>query len=58
MEKYFENKNTNWYQCPNDVIGVNLNPITGFYSSFNEYNKTMYFKENNIPWYLNLLNLY
>ena len=30
MEKYFENyKKDTWYQMPNDVVGVAVNPITG-----------------------------
>lgn len=55
MEEYFKDKNTTWYQTPNDVISVKLNPITGFYGSFNEYSKYLYFKRSNIPWYLKLL---
>lgn len=55
MEEYFSNKKTTWYQTPDDVISVKLNPITGFYGNFNEYTKDLYFRKSNIPWYLRLL---
>ena len=55
VEEYFKNKNTTWYQTPDDVISVKLNPITGFYGSFSEYTKELYFRRTNIPWYLRLL---
>ncbi|MBE6131480.1 MAG: penicillin-binding protein [Erysipelotrichaceae bacterium] len=55
VEEYFKNKNTTWYQTPDDVISVKLNPITGFYGSFSEYTKELYFRRSNIPWYLRLL---
>ena len=55
VESYFKNKNTTWYETPDDVIKVKLNPITGFYGNFFEYTKYLYFKRTNIPWYLRLL---
>lgn len=55
IESYFKNKNTTWYTKPDDVISVYLNPITGFYGSFGDYTKPLYFKKSNIPWYLRLL---
>ncbi len=54
-EEYFQNKNTTWYNKPDDVINVTLNPITGFYGNLYEYTKDLYFKRSNIPWYLKLL---
>lgn len=57
IESYFKDKNTTWYETPDDVIAVNLNPITGFYSSFTEYSKKIFFKLSNIPWYLRLLDV-
>lgn len=54
-ESYLKNKTASWYELPNDVISIELNPITGFYSSINEYHKPMYFKRSSIPWYIELL---
>ena len=55
VESYFKNKNTTWYETPDDVISVKLNPVTGFYGTFYEYTKDLYFKRSNIPWYLRLI---
>ena len=41
-----------WYNIPDDVIGIELNPNTGFYGSFNDYVKVMYFKKDNLPWFI------
>ncbi len=57
IESYLKNKNTSWYETPNDVLSIELNPITGFYAGMNEYTKNIYFKKNNIPWYIKLLYL-
>lgn len=51
----YKNNNGTWYQIPDDVIGIDLNPLTGFYPSINEYAKTIYFKKSNIPWYIKIL---
>lgn len=40
-----------WYNVPSDVIGIEINPTTGFYAGFNEYTKIIYFKKNNLPWF-------
>lgn len=56
VEGYLDKKKTSWYDKPDDVISVRLNPITGFYSSFTEYSKDIYFVKSNIPWYIRLLN--
>ena len=29
MENYFKNKETSWYEVPNNIVGVLVNPITG-----------------------------
>ena len=55
VESYMYNKKDVWYDIPSDVIGVDLNPMTGFYPSFDEYHKYLYFRKNNIPWYIELL---
>ena len=57
IEKYFKDKETSWYDTPSDVIGIDLNPITGFYANMNEYTKNIYFKKSNIPWYIKILYL-
>lgn len=55
INNYANTNNSIWYKVPNNVIGVELNPITGFYAGLNEYSKTIYFRKNNIPWYIELL---
>ncbi len=52
---YGRTHNLGWYETPSDVIGVNLNPMTGFYPSLEQYSKPIYFKKDNIPWYVELL---
>lgn len=54
VEGYTKNKGT-WYDTPDNVISINLNPTTGFYPTFTEYNKPVYFDKSNIPWYIKLL---
>ncbi len=56
VEAYYKitNKPKTWYDTPDDVIGIEINPTTGFYASFNEYAKTMYFKKSNLPWFINI----
>ncbi len=55
IEDYLNRINSeNWYQTPNNIISVKLNPISGFYSGFNEYTTDLYFRKNNIPWYIEL----
>ena len=29
MENYFKNKTSSWYEIPEDVVGVLINPVTG-----------------------------
>jgi len=52
MEKYTSKLKNNWYQTPNDVTSIVLNPITGKLGNNNEYSKKLYFNVNNIPWYI------
>lgn len=55
IENYARRKPNTWYNAPSDVIGIDLNPMTGFYASFTDYNKPVYFRKNNIPWYIQML---
>lgn len=56
VEAYYINKEeSKWYIQPNDVIKVELNPMSGFYPSFEEYYKPVYLKQDNLPWYIRLL---
>lgn len=56
VEAYYINKEeSSWYETPSDVIGVELNPMSGFFPTFEQYYKTIYLKENNLPWYVRLL---
>lgn len=47
-------KEPSWYDVPDDVIGIELNPTTGFYGSINDYVKTIYFDKNNLPWFISM----
>ena len=55
INSYADKVNSTWYETPENIISVSLNPITGFYGEINEYIKPVYFKKNNIPWYVELL---
>ncbi|MBQ8293704.1 MAG: PBP1A family penicillin-binding protein [Bacilli bacterium] len=55
IESYLKDKHTSWYETPEGIISVDLNPMTGFYPAIGEYHKDIYFKRNNIPWYIELL---
>ena len=55
VEGYFQGRSSNWYEVPEDIISIDLNPITGFYAGFDEYHKNIYFKKSNIPWYIKFL---
>ena len=41
MEKYFEDKETSWYEMPNNVVGVLVDPISGTLVTDTEAKKTM-----------------
>lgn len=55
VEGYYHGQTGSWYDVPKDVIAIELNPMTGFYPSFTDYTKDVYFRKNNIPWYIQLL---
>lgn len=55
VEGYLYNYNSDWYDIPDDVVSIELNPLSGFYAGFDEYHKDIYFKKNNIPWYIRFL---
>lgn len=55
MEYYLNLYGSTWYEQPKIIISVELNPITGFYGEFNDYTKTLYFRKNNIPWFVEFL---
>ena len=55
INSYADDYNSTWYRTPSNIIGVKLNPVTGFYGGLNDYTKTVYFRKNNIPWYIELL---
>lgn len=43
MEAYFKDKDEAWYNIPDNVVGVLVNPITGLVASENEEKKEMFF---------------
>ena len=56
VESYLDTNHYNeWYETPENIVGVSLNPINGFYANMNQYTKTLYFRKNNIPWFIELL---
>lgn len=55
INSYAKQANSSWYKTPENIIGVELNPVTGFYAYPNDYTKIVYFRKNNIPWYIELL---
>lgn len=56
VESYYKIRHLkpSWYEVPENVIGVELSPLTGFYARLDEYTKTMYFKKSNLPWYVEM----
>ena len=49
MENYNKKYKDTWYETPNNVIGIKLNPINGKIANDNEYSKYLYFENNNLP---------
>ena len=43
MESYFKNNKPTWYNIPNNVVGVLVNPITGMVADENDTKKEMFF---------------
>ena len=60
INAYYKSTNINpsWYETPSDVISMELNPMSGFYASFGEYTKPLYFKKSNLPWFINIIDYY
>lgn len=52
MESYKPSSDS-WYEKPDDVISIKLNPVTGTVAKKNEYAKDLYFKITALPWYIN-----
>ena len=51
MEKY--NDKNYWYETPNNIVGIKLNPVTGMISEEDKYQKYLYYDINNLPEFLN-----
>lgn len=43
MEDYYKTHKTSWYEIPNNVVGVIVNPITGIIASDTDTKKEMFF---------------
>jgi len=43
METYFKDNKSSWYNIPDNVVGVLVNPITGIVADENDTNKEMFF---------------
>lgn len=43
MENYFEDHDSSWYNIPENVVGVLVNPITGIVADENDTKKEMFF---------------
>lgn len=43
MEKYLKDKEDNWYETPNNVVGVFVDPISGEVATEETKNKTLFF---------------
>ena len=41
-----------WYEPAPGVVSVKLNPISGQVATKNEFKKDIYFKDDNLPWYI------
>ena len=49
MEYYFQDKEENWYDMPNNVVGVLVNPITGKLANVNEKSVMSYYIKGTEP---------
>ena len=43
MEAYFKDHDSSWYNIPDNVVGVLVNPITGIIANENDTKKEMFF---------------
>lgn len=50
MEAYL--KGDGWYETPDTVVRIKVNPTTGMIAKANEYRKNLYFRADNLPWYI------
>ena len=51
VESYLKNKNSSWYQIPETVIGVLVDPISGEVADENTSKPTLFYYINMIYWY-------
>ena len=52
MENYNKNLPVAWYDDTDEIVTIKVNPITGLLAKSGEYEKSLYFNANNIPYYL------
>lgn len=52
VEQYNSGKTDTWYDLPDDVVPLVLNPTTGMIAEKNEYRKPLYFRADNLPWHV------
>ena len=52
VERYMEDRGNGWYETPKNVVPIALNPISGQVAHAKEYKKNLYFKADNLPWYI------
>mgnify|MGYP003304100173 FL=1 len=51
MESYFKDKDTSWYDVPDNIVGVLVNPITGQLATNEEkVKKLFYFLKGTEPY--------
>ena len=43
IEEYLKDKNSKWYEVPNNVVGVLVNPITGSIATEEDKKKKMFY---------------
>ena len=57
MEKYFDNVDASWYDVPDGVVGVLVNPITGnIVSESSENKKILYYLKGTEPFKIEEVN--
>lgn len=52
MEEFMKGKSGGWYEPSNGVVSIELNPISGQIAKKSEYKKELYFKADNLPWFI------
>ena len=48
MEEYNNDKENSWYDIPNDVVAIKLDPIDGSVDN-HLYKKYLYYDKDNLP---------